>query len=419
MKKIIILAIALISFLGVALNASAGYNAVNLTKRDIENGYLLSYKNRSIELAIPKDTFHEPSRVKIEDYEKEIDFPKDLKKVSGVYLYDVKTEKPVPLQKPITLRMKYSSQNSNSKQIYVWDREKGKWVAIPSSVNSLDKSVEASVHAPFSIVAIFEKDGGEIEKIGSQKSPSLTASAAVSLDAYSEKILFQKDPDTRRSIASLTKLMTAQVFLDNNPGWEKEVKIISSDFVGGATLGVRAGDIVTSLNMFNSMLVGSRNNAVKALVRSTGMSEVDFVAKMNKKAEIWGLKNTRFVEPTGLDARNFSTALEYAKLSKKVLQNPEIVRGSTMKSYSFWTKNTNRAVSTKATNKLLERGNIVTGGKTGFTYEAGYCLMSRLRKNRADRAEVINVVLGESRFSRALDETAGLASWAFRNYKWR
>jgi D-alanyl-D-alanine endopeptidase (penicillin-binding protein 7) len=128
-------------------------------------------------------------------------------------------------------------------------------------------------------------------------------------------------------------------------------------------------------------------------MRSTGLTEEAFIAEMNSTVKAWGLSHTFFVEPTGLDERNVSTAREMALIAQKVFKNADVMRATT----SGWvqvayTRGTEQKTEwIKNTNKLLDRDVYVTGGKTGYTTEAGYNLVTRAKNKKH---ELTVLVLG-------------------------
>ena len=247
-----------------------------------------------------------------------------------------------------------------------------------------------------------------------------TAQSIVAVDVQSGKILYQKNPEEIRSIASITKLMTALVFLDHNPGWQKEFHTIAADRRNGNVIYLNTGEILTIKNLFYTALVASDNDAIMALARSTGLTEAEFIAKMNDKAESLGLGQTKFVEPTGLKSENKSTAGDVAKLLNYVLKNEEILKVTSTDSYEFEVfdkvKNKSRTVKLKNTDHLLNSYLNVIGGKTGFLEEAGYCLAVKIKGK--ENQEIIVVVLGsQSNYDRFQDVKA-ISDWVFENYKW-
>lgn len=248
----------------------------------------------------------------------------------------------------------------------------------------------------------------------------ISAKGAIVLEENSGKILFEKEKDKILPIASLTKLMSALIFVETNPNWEEVVEIIKEDEREGGALTVAPGETVTIRDLFYSSLVGSANNATVALVRSTGLKEGEFVRRMNEKAKSLGLQKTQFTEPTGLEDNNISTPYEMARLAQYIFKIPEIEEAASTKEYVFNTINTNKKHQLINTNKLLrsfldQPPYRVIGGKTGFTYEANHCLVTEVAKEGSGK--VIAIVLGSQTDEDRFLEVKGLIYWAFENYK--
>lgn len=248
----------------------------------------------------------------------------------------------------------------------------------------------------------------------------VTAKSAIVVDAASGKVLFNKDLDTKTPIASITKLMTALVFLDYNPGWNTVVTLEERDERVGATPRIYRGETVTVKDLFYSSLVSSDNNSTIALVRTSGLSESEFVQKMNEKALSLDLDNTDFVDATGLDSGNKSTALDISRLVYYALRSEEISHATTRPAYQFTVANNNKRRTVYTTDRLLEsyiheKYNI-RGGKTGFTNEAGSCLGVSVEGEQGQ--EIIVVVLGSQDNQYRFHEVKGLTQWAFDNYNW-
>jgi len=251
----------------------------------------------------------------------------------------------------------------------------------------------------------------------------LTASNFLIKDIKSNKILFGKDYDQPRPIASITKLMTAMVFIDTEPDWGKEVILEERDETNGAYPHIYRGEKITVSDLFNAMLISSDNNSAKALVRSTEMSEKLFVKKMNNKAKELGLKNTKFYDVIGLSPGSISTSEEVASLLMAALENDIIAKSISQKAYSFSILNSEKSRNVTATNKLIEsflnsekEGYEIIGGKTGFLPEAGGCLAIVVEK---DGHKIISVVLGSSNYETRFHDTKALVDWTFLNYEWR
>lgn len=248
---------------------------------------------------------------------------------------------------------------------------------------------------------------------------SLTASSGAVLLLKNNSFLYEKNASDKQPIASLTKLMTALVFLDNNPGFEEEYIIKSTDNVVGGKNNLFTGETVRLRDLFNTSLVASDNSATLALARSTGLSDEEFVKAMNDKAGKLGLFNTSFTEPTGLSDKNISTAKEVARLAKEALGHEEIKKATVIKEYQFSTKE-GREKKIFSTDYLLysnSNPNIsLLGGKTGYTERAGYCFVGKFANQSQE--EIISVVLNSNGKNDRFLETKSLVDWIFANYNW-
>ncbi|MCB9802736.1 D-alanyl-D-alanine carboxypeptidase [Candidatus Nomurabacteria bacterium] len=243
----------------------------------------------------------------------------------------------------------------------------------------------------------------------------ITAESAAILDLASGAILWQKNAEEVRSLASITKLMTTLVFLEHNPGWNKSVTMQISDEVGGAAPNILRGETVTVKDLFYAGLIASDNNAINALVRSTGIAKNDFIKLMNQKAESLGLKNTHFEDLTGLTDQNHSTALEILQLAKIALENKDIQAATEKRIYNF-NDFSGRAHKIFSTNKLLDSYLDIIAGKTGFINSAGYCLVSEARSK--DGHKIIGVVLGSKTHEDRFQDLKILLAWTLNNFNW-
>lgn len=243
----------------------------------------------------------------------------------------------------------------------------------------------------------------------------LSSKSAVIIDTETGSILFQKNSDERLPVASLTKLATAMIFLETEPNFQSEVILTSSvNRLNGAKLFVGDGDSASLIDVFFSSLVGSTNNSTMALAQSTGLSNEMFVQRMNEKASSLGLTKTNFVEPTGLDPDNISTAKEIGLLARQAFFQPLIQKGTTKANHEMRTIKNREYHNVKSTNRLLAMAPEITGSKTGYLDEAGYCLITQA-KVWGDR-EVIVVVLGAPANQKRFDETLLLLDWVKKSY---
>lgn len=254
-------------------------------------------------------------------------------------------------------------------------------------------------------------------KISASLGIATSAKSAIVVDQASGAVLFQKEPDLQLPIASITKLMTALVFLNNNPGFEQAAAVgPGENDLEGARLYVKDNEEVRLIDLFFASLVGSANNATQAMVHSTGMSGEEFVVKMNQKAQELEMNNSHFVEPTGLNSGDISTVTDLVKLARAAFSIPEIQRATTQKEHSLITVTNQELHTIKSPDELLNSYLNLTGAKTGFTYEADYCLVARAKNEQGH--EVIAVVLGSESNTARFQETKALISWAFKNYQW-
>ncbi len=243
----------------------------------------------------------------------------------------------------------------------------------------------------------------------------ITAQSAAVMDEDSGVILWQKNADEVRSLASITKLMTTLVFLEHNPGWDTPVTMEASDETRENSPNILRGETVTVKDLFYVSLIASDNNTTKALVRSTGLSEDAFVKKMNQKAQDLGLTQTTFVDVTGLDDKDHSTALDIIHLAKAAFANTHIGQATSQSSYNLVTQ-AGRSKKINSTNNLLRSYLSIKAGKTGSTNAAGYCLVAKI-ENKAGQ-NIIGVVLGSANHEQRFQDLKILSAWILDNFIW-
>jgi len=212
---------------------------------------------------------------------------------------------------------------------------------------------------------------------------------AILIDPSTGQVLFEKNSSRQVPIASLTKLMTALVFLEQKPDLSREVEVTNVELAGAGHTQLRNGEIVALGDLLHMSLMCSDNVATRVLAREGGLSSEDYVARMNRKAVELGLAGTRFVEFTGLDERNVSTAADVARMLHAAAHDPLIQSITTTREYEFRTERRVHAI--RNTDRLLYGHYDVLGGKTGFISEAGYCFATWIRTQGRD---LIAVVLG-------------------------
>lgn len=244
------------------------------------------------------------------------------------------------------------------------------------------------------------------------EAPKINSKAAIIINEKTGEILFSKNRDDILPLASLTKLMTAYIFLETKTPWDKVVAYKAEDNTIGSKIYVSPGETMKVKDLFFSSLVGSANNTTKTLVRSTGLSEQEFINRMNNKAREWGLLTINFVDVTGLDPKNVGSASDYVILAKNVFKSMDMLVATTTKSYTFKTINTQKVHTINNKNKLIGSKWYITGIKTGYLDEAGYCLVAKVRAGKYTSPDTISVLLGGTTDSQRYNEMNKLINYA-------
>ena len=250
----------------------------------------------------------------------------------------------------------------------------------------------------------------------------VSAKRFAAIDLASGQLLLQKDSNLRQSIASITKLMTALVILDQKPDWQKEVVLNKDDETIGAFAHIYRGEQVRFIDLWKSALVASDNNSITAMIRALGISRDQFVTLMNRKADELNMDYTDFSDPTGLNERNLSTALDVARLLQNAMQKNEIRESVLQPDYSIKILNSKRKSKINNTDVLVgsflndqKHGYELIGGKTGYLDEAGYCLAVIITK---DGRPVLIVVLNSASIQDRFQDVKAIADWIYSNYEW-
>lgn len=243
--------------------------------------------------------------------------------------------------------------------------------------------------------------------------PAPTSAVAVLvIDLDSQTVLFERNASERLPIASLTKLMTATIILEeNDPNDIVTVSQESADEIG-SQMNLYAGETITVRNLLYGLLIESGNDAAVALAEYNAGSEAAFIDKMNQSAVNFGMMDSHYANTTGLDSQSaYSSAHDLALLSTRLLQD-EGVRDIVKNSKWEATGQDGTKHELLNTNILLGQMGI-KGLKTGKTPLAGECLISLA--NTPDGHEVLTVVLGSrNRFA----DTKILLDWIYKAYTW-
>ncbi len=242
--------------------------------------------------------------------------------------------------------------------------------------------------------------------------PDLHAEAAIIYDPKTDEILWEQNSQELRSIASITKVMTATVFLEDNPDLTQPVTIARSDVYRASTTHLRANDKVTVDDLMHLLLIASDNAAARALARISPYGSAGFIDRMNAKAFELGLESTSYADPSGLLSDNVSSAFDLARLITLASGDERI--GSIMRTPEYTVQTANarpRTLTFRSTNHLLGRPDVeVRAGKTGFISKSGYCLATLLQLPQGG-PQVAVVVLGARSNAGRFLETRNLFDW--------
>ena len=253
----------------------------------------------------------------------------------------------------------------------------------------------------FKVYAVNEEDvvkeNENVEETKNTLDLAKNATSAIMLESSTGEIIFQKNVNEKRPPASMTKMMSMLLIMENiekgNLTFEEEVTASAyASSMGGSQIFLKAGEKMKVEDLLKGIAIGSGNDATVAMAERIAGTEEAFVKLMNDRAKELGLTNTNFKNSTGLDAENhYSTAYDMSVIARELVKHKKILEFTgTYEDYlrkdsasPFWLVNTNRLVR-------FYKG--VDGLKTGYTKEAGYCLTSTAEKNNM---RLITVVMNE------------------------
>ncbi len=208
----------------------------------------------------------------------------------------------------------------------------------------------------------------------------LASGSALLVDLKTNEVLYSSNPDFVAPIASVTKLMTAVVALDAKLPMDQQLPVIIRDVpqMRGVYSRVRIGSEISRKEMLLLALMSSENRAAASLAHHYPGGVPAFVAAMNAKAKALGMTSTHYVEPTGLSEQNVSNAKDLVKLLKATQQYPLIGQYSTTAEHTAAFRKPNYTQGFRNTNRLVYKADwSIQATKTGFTDEAGHCLVMR------------------------------------------
>lgn len=243
--------------------------------------------------------------------------------------------------------------------------------------------------------------------------PTINSRAAIIYDRSSGSILFGKNENEQRKMASTTKIMTAIIVLENAN--LDDIVTVSSKAAetGGSRLGLRTNDTISVRDLLYGLMLCSGNDAAVALAEHVGGDILGFASLMNAKCDSLQLSSTHFVTPHGLDNdEHFTTAYELAIITNYALQNETFCNYVGAKHYTVSINGRPKNLSN--TNELLGNLNGVYGVKTGFTNGANRCLVTSVKR---DNMDLICIVLGADTKKDRTRDSIQLIEYAFKNFE--
>jgi D-alanyl-D-alanine endopeptidase (penicillin-binding protein 7) len=238
--------------------------------------------------------------------------------------------------------------------------------------------------------------------------PDVRAAAAIIFNPANGQVLWEENAQDKRSIASITKVMTTVVFLEDNPDLDQVVTVERGDVYAASTTHLKANDRLKLSEVLHLALIASDNAAARILARVSHGGTASFVERMNEKALELGLENTSFADPSGLNPANVSSAYDLSRLISFAASDERVAPIMRTATYTVTTER--RTINIHSTNRLVMGGDVdVLGGKTGFIGKAGYCLASLLRLPTGNQVAV--VVLGARSNTGRFWETRHLFNW--------
>lgn len=255
--------------------------------------------------------------------------------------------------------------------------------------------------------------------VKAEDSLNLDSESAILIDEVSGKILYEKNPDAKLPMASMTKIMSMLLIMEKieSGALKYDDKVIISknaSGMGGSQVFLQEGEEYKVEALLKCISVSSANDAVVAMAEKISGSVESFVNLMNEKVKELGLANTKFANPHGLDAENhYSSARDMSKLARELLKHKDILKFTSIYE-DYLTKPDGSQVWLVNTNRLVRFYDGVDGLKTGYTTEAGYCLTATAKKNDL---RLISVVMKSSSGDARSKDTATLLTYGFNSYK--
>lgn len=282
--------------------------------------------------------------------------------------------------------------------VYLFTNKEAEAVAAPAPIEATLPAVRAA----------------DIRRFATPQRLPLHSEVALVFDAREGEVIYEQRADRHRPIASLTKLMTAMVVLDGRQRLDEVVIIEDADRdrLRGSRSKLAVGSAYTRRDLMAAALVASDNRAAAALARTYPGGTPAFIEAMNAKARALEMNETRFADASGLDSRNVSTARDLVRLALASSEYPKIRRLSTYDSYRLKNLRGGQTLTFPNANRLARSASWdIDVGKTGYTSDAGYCLL--VQTKIGDRPLVI-VLLNSWPHYRNYNDTVQIRDWLLR-----
>ena len=243
--------------------------------------------------------------------------------------------------------------------------------------------------------------------------PQILSKHAIVLDRLTSTILFEKDGYSKTPMASTTKIMTAIIALENSKLSDNVSISSKAANTGGSTLGIKKNTNLSMETLLYGLLLRSGNDCAVAIAEHISGSVSEFSNLMNQKAKTLNLYNTHFVTPHGLDAiEHYTTAYDLAILTNYALKNEIFSKIVNTKNTTIILDGYEKSINN--THELLGYTEGVYGVKTGFTGNAGRCLVTACNRNNLD---IIIVILGADTKKIRSTDTISLINYIYNNFE--
>ena len=256
-------------------------------------------------------------------------------------------------------------------------------------------------------------------KVRADESLLQNSKSGLLMEVSTGKIIYEKNIHEKTSVASMTKMMGMVLIMEALEDGKiklEDMVVVSRNAsgMGGSQIWLEEGEKISVLDLIKGIMMASANDGIVAMAEYIGGTEANFVKMMNEKAKSLGLKDTNFVNPTGLDEKDhYSTAYDMALIAKELISHEEILKYTSIYE-DYLRKGTDRQFWLVNTNKLIKTYQGADGLKTGYTDAAMYCMAVTAKRNDM---RLLAITLGEKEGKVRNKETSELLDYGFNLYK--